>query len=180
MPSLNPEPDIPPTVPKANQPGHRPDTDQDKPTGPPPRPAASIPRTTRFEFEFEASMRLPALAVGVVPSRAEVEVGEHDLTVRFGTWSLSTPLTNVAGATVTGPYAWFKVAGPPHLSFADRGITFATSTRGGVCISFHEPVRAALPVDLIRHPSATVTVADPESLVDELHAAVRRASRAAA
>ena len=100
MPSLNPDPEVPPTVPEANQPGHRPDVDQDKPTGPPPRPTASIPRTTHFEFEFEPSMRLPALAVGVVPSRAEVEVGERDLTVRFGMWSLTTPLTNVADATV--------------------------------------------------------------------------------
>ncbi len=180
MPSLNPDPEVPPTVPEANQPGHRPDVDQDKPTGPPPRPTASIPRTTHFEFEFEPSMRLPALAVGVVPSRAEVEVGERDLTVRFGMWSLTTPLTNVADATVTGPYAWYKVAGPPHLSFADGGITFATSTQGGVCIRFHEPVPAALPIGLLRHPSATVTVADPEALADELDAAVRRASRAAA
>ncbi len=61
-----------------------------------------------------------------------------------------------------------NVAGGPHLSFADRGATFATSTEGGVCIRFHRPVRALLPFGPLRHPALTVTVAEPDRLVELL------------
>jgi len=164
-------------VPEANRPGHHPDVEQDKPTGPPPRPRGSIPRTTRWDFRFDRTMTLPALLVGVTPGSTGVEIGEDDLTIRFGRWSLHTPLANVAETAVTGPYSWIKVAGPPHLSRSDSGITFATSTAGGACIHFHDRVPAALPVGLLRHEAATVTVADPEGFVAELDAAVRRARR---
>lgn len=169
-----PDPQVPLPVPEANQPGHRPEVDQDKPVGPPPTPASARPRTTSHPFRFDGLLRLPALAVGVTPGRAGVVIGEHDLTVRYGFWSLSTPLANVAEATVTGPYAAWKVGGPPRLSLADRGVTFGTTTRGGVCIRFEEPVRALLPVGMIEHPAATVTVGDPEAFVAELEAACRR------
>jgi hypothetical protein len=151
-----------------------PPVDQDKPTGPPPRPEGAIPRTTRWDFHFDGLLRPASLLVGVVPSRTEVVVGEETFLVRFGHWSLETPLANVAETSVTGPYSWYKVAGPPHLSFADGGLTFATTTRRGACVRFHEPVAAALPVGLLRHPAVTVTVADPEAMVAELDAAVRR------
>ncbi|HYI61703.1 MAG TPA: hypothetical protein VEW93_07850 [Acidimicrobiales bacterium] len=163
-------------VPEANRPGHHPEVEQDKPSGPPPRPAASIPRTTRFPFHFERSMVVPALAVGVMPRTAEVVVGEEDLRVRFGPWSLRTPLANVDEVTVTGPYSWLKVAGPPHLSLSDGGLTFATSTRAGACVRFRRRVPVLLPSNLLRHPAVTVTVEDPEAFARELRAAVRRAS----
>jgi hypothetical protein len=166
-------------VPPDNQPGHRPPVDQDEPVGPPPRPRSAIPRTTTFPFRFDPVMRLAALPFGVVPGRTGVTVGEHDLTIRFGSWSLRTPLVNVEDVQVTGPYTWFKVVGPPRLSLADGGITFATSTSQGVCIRFREPVPAVLPVGLVRHPGATVTVAEPDALARELRAAVRRAEHAA-
>jgi hypothetical protein len=81
---------------------------------------------------------------------------------------LRTPIANVAGTEVTGPYRWWKVAGPAHLSLADGGVTFATTTRAGLCIRFHEPVPAAVPKELLRHSSATVTVADPAALAAAL------------
>lgn len=172
---------VPPTddaplgpVPEDNQPGHRPRVVQDKPTGPPPRPKGAIPREERFRFRFDAAMALPAAALGVLPRTTEVVVGPQDLTIRFGLWSLSTPLTNVADVTVTGPYSWPKVVGPPHLSLADGGVTFATTTAGGACISFEEGVPAALPFGLLRHPSATVTVEDPKAFAEAVKAAVRR------
>jgi hypothetical protein len=51
---------------------------------------------------------------------------------------------------------------------ADRGITFGTNPRRGVCIEFHEPVPAFDPLGLVRHPNLTVTVADPEALLSVL------------
>jgi hypothetical protein len=74
-----------------------------------------------------------------------------------------TPLANVEDAEVTGPYLPFKVIGP-HISLADRGVTFGTTWRRGVCVRFREPVPAALPGGLLPHPGATVTVADADRL----------------
>lgn len=93
------------------------------------------------------------------------------VTVTFGPWVLRTPTSNVAHAEVTGPYETWKVAGP-RLSLADRGLTFGTSARTGVCVSFHEPVPGIEPLGVIRHPSLTVTVSEPELLVVRLRAAI--------
>jgi hypothetical protein len=188
-------------VPEDNLPGHHPEQEQDKPTGPPPipplddssddgggngtraagdgrggddEPAAPAQPSSgdrvrvRFPFAFDPLVAPAAAMFGATPLSAWVDVDGDTLTIRFGLWSLRTSLRNVAGAERTGPYSWWKVAGPPHLSFADRGVTFATSTRGGVCIRFERPVAAALPFGLLRHPSATVTVDDPDALVEAL------------
>lgn len=163
-------------VPEANQPGHHPPVEQDKPRRRPPKPKGSIPRTTTWDFRYDWPVAGASLLAGALPRTTEVEVGETHLTIRYGVWSLRTELTNVAEVSLTGPYSVTKVGGPPRLSLRDRGITFGTTTAEGVCISFHRPVRAADPLGLVRHPGATVTVADPQGLKKELEAAVRRAS----
>jgi hypothetical protein len=182
-------------IPPENRPGHHPEVEQDKPRRRPPsggrrsrrrsrtetgpEPVAGADTTTTFEFAFEPRIRPAALMVGVTPRNARVEVDDSHLTVRFGRWTLRTPVANVADTQVTGPYAWWKVAGPPHLSMSDGGITFATTTAGGVCISFHEPVPAMVPGSAIRHPGATVTVRDPQALVAALEEAQLRVLAAA-
>lgn len=163
-------------VPEGNRPGHRPAVDQDKPRRPPPTPKGSVPRTTTWDFRYDWPVAGASLLAGALPRATEVEVGETHLRIRYGIWSLRTELTNVAEVSLTGPYSPAKVGGPPRLSLRDRGITFATTTAGGVCIRFHRPVRAADPLGLVRHPAATVTVEDPPALKKELEAAVRRAS----
>jgi hypothetical protein len=154
-------------VPADNQPGHHPEVDQDKPRRLPrrPRPAGAVAVSSRFPFAVEARMLPFSLAALVTPWTAWVDLDEDRLEVRFGPWRLRTARSNIAAAQVTGPYAFAKVAGPPHLSFADRGLTMATTTERGVCIRFAEPV-SVLP--LLRHPAVTVTVADPEALVTAL------------
>lgn len=117
-----------------------------------------------FGFAFEGRYRLPALVFGVTPATARVLVTDDELLVRFGPWRLRTPLANVSGWEVSGDYAWHRTAGPAHLSLADRGVTFATTSRRGLCVSFAEPVPAIEPTGLLRHPGATMTVADPEAL----------------
>jgi hypothetical protein len=126
--------------------------------------------TTQFEFDFSGRVKPAAALFGVTPQRSIVRVTDEHLRIRFGPWRLVTPLDNVLDATVTGPYSWWKVAGPPHLSLADRGITFATTTSGGVCITFAEPVAMRPSYARIRHPAATVTVVDGERLVELLGA----------
>src|SRR5919202_2403937 len=118
---------------------------------------------TRFEFAFSRPLSWPLALIGVTPWTAHVDVTDDEFAVRFGPWSLVTPLSNVEGGEVPGPYLPFKVIGP-HISLADRGVTFGTTWRRGVCIRFREPVPAALPGGLLRHPGATVTVADADRL----------------
>jgi hypothetical protein len=118
----------------------------------------------RFDFAFSRVLSWPLALIGVTPWTAHVDVTDDDLTVRFGPWSLTTPRSNVVGASITGPYLPFRVLGP-HISLADRGVTFGTSWRRGVCIRFREPVAAALPTGVLKHPGLTVTVDDPERLV---------------
>ncbi len=143
------------------------------------RPHDSAPAVThpvRSNFAFDPRFRGLFVACGIrTVEDAFVELDDDRLNVRFGHWSVSTPVRNLAGAQVAGPFSAPKVLGP-HLSLADRGITFGTSTERGVCIRFHRPVPGIEPLGLLRHPGLTVTVDDPESLARavEQHAADNR------
>ncbi len=124
--------------------------------------------TLAYPFRFHPIFAAAALPFGVVSSTAWVRVHDDRLEVRYGPWRVGTELANVAGAVVTGPYAWPKVIGPPHVSFADRGLSFASNPDRGVCVRFHEPVRGVDPVGLVRHPSLTLTVEDAAGLAELL------------
>jgi hypothetical protein len=95
----------------------------------------------------------------------------------FGPWRVVTTLDNIDDVTVTGPYAAWRVLGPPHLSLSDRGLTFATTTDKGVCVRFREPVAGIDPFGLVRHPGLTVTVQDPEHVAEVIDRARRVARR---
>jgi hypothetical protein len=171
-------------VPEDNAPGHRPEVVPDKPLVPP--PAYRMDQTdehdvldgetaggdrVRYPFVFDRPLLALAAPFGVLPMTTSVELDDEELVVRFGPWLLRTDRDNIAGCEVTGPYRPWKVAGPPRLSLRDRGVTFATTTRSGACIRFHEPVAALLPSrggQLVRHPSATVTVSNPQDLCRRL------------
>jgi hypothetical protein len=121
----------------------------------------------RFAFDFDPRW-VPLLRIlWVREHNSWVYVDDQRLLVSFGPWSVSTPTSNVTSAQVTGPYRAWRVIGP-HLSLADRGLTFGTTTEGGVCIQFHEPVRGMEPTGLVRHPALTVTVAQRDELVGRL------------
>ncbi|MFI5585599.1 hypothetical protein ACIA5G_11235 [Amycolatopsis sp. NPDC051758] len=90
-----------------------------------------------------------------------LELDADGLRVRLGPWLVTTPLHNLAGAEVSGPFNPLKGLGV-RLSLADRGLTFGTTTERGVCLRFHEPVPGIDPWGLVRHPGLTVTVAEPE------------------
>lgn len=170
--------DTPGPVPEANLPGHQPDHVQDKPLVPPDAyrihavdvddevrgPTTGTGTSVRFAFLFDPLLLPFSAAVGVLPMTSHVTLDDDALDVRFGPWSLRTPRSNIAGCEVTGPYRPWKVAGPPHISLRDLGVTFATNTRSGACIHFHRPVTGALPWGLLRHPAATVTVTNPDDL----------------
>lgn len=121
-----------------------------------------------FPFAFSLLARALLRVLAVRPGSCELRVGDDTLGVRFGPWRLSTPLGNIDTAEITGPYRAWKVLGP-RLSLADRGLTFGTNAVAGVCIGFHRPVPGLEPTGRLRHPTLTVTVADPQLLIDRLH-----------
>jgi hypothetical protein len=133
-------------------------------------PQHDEPTREVFRFRFDRLHRALGLPFGVTPGRARVEVDRdtRTLTVRFGPWRVQTPLSNIAGVQLTGGYQPWKTAGPAHLSFADRGLTFGTHDAAGVCIEFHEPVTGIDPRGIVKHPALTVTVEDPKRLAAAL------------
>lgn len=119
----------------------------------------------QFAFRFDPRYRRAGRPLGVTPDSARVTVDDDGFEARFGPWTVRTDLTNIASTEITGPYAVAKTIGPAHLSFADRGLTFATNAERGVCIEFAEPVTGMDPFGVLRHPGLTVTVEDPEALM---------------
>ena len=99
--------------------------------------------TRVFPFEFDPRYELFLRAAGVRPGNSQVRLTADRLIARFGPWIVKTPLTNVSGACITGPYRSYRAIGA-RLSFADRGVTFGSTCAGGVCVLFHEPVTGHL------------------------------------
>lgn len=123
---------------------------------------------TTFAFDFDPTWTwLVRLTTGATPDNSHVAVGDDRLVVDFGWLGIDTPLDNVRDVRITRDYRWFKAIGA-RGSLADRGATFGTTTRGGVCVCFHEPVRA---LPLFDNPGLTVTVEDLDGLADALRVA---------
>ncbi|GAA1775867.1 hypothetical protein GCM10009795_022380 [Nocardioides hankookensis] len=140
---------------------------------PSPGPGVAEPVSTtevvrEFEFAFAPAYAAAARPFGVSPASTSVEVGPHWLYVRYGPWKLLTPRANVVGAQVTGGFGFVRTAGPAHLSLSDRGVTMASNGDRALCLEFAEPVTAIDTTGVVRHPGATLTVADPEGLAAAL------------
>ncbi len=121
----------------------------------------------RFDFKF-AGLYLPMLAaVGVTPATAHVVLTDDRMVARFGPWLCTSPYPNIVDVCETGPYTAVKAIGA-RLSMTDRGLTFGTTTEGGVCITFETPVRGLDPLGVLRHPGLTVTVDDRAGLMTML------------
>lgn len=122
----------------------------------------------RYEFRFDVDPRFRPLLLllGVNSTTARVEIGPaRGLVARFGPLQVQTSLDNIAGVELTGPYRWYTAIGIRE-SWVDHGLTFGSTTAGGVCIRFHTPVRG---LGLgARHPGLTVTVQDRELFRDTL------------
>lgn len=117
----------------------------------------------RFAFDFDPRFAPFLRAFGIRPDTAEVLLTDDDrFDARFGSFRLVTPIENIAGTERSGDYHWYKAIGA-RGSFADRGATFGTNTRAGLCVRFVEPV-PALFGRRIPHPGLTVTVEDPAAL----------------
>ena len=74
-----------------------------------------------------------------------------------------TPLANIAGWRIEGPWLWITAIGV-RMSLRHRDITFGGSPHGGVRLDFVERVR----VGPFRVPALYVTVDDLEGLAAAL------------
>ena len=101
---------------------------------------------------------------GVRGNNAYVDVGT-DIDARFGFFRVTTPVGNVAGWRIEGPWHWLTAIGV-RRSFRHGDISFDGTHTGGVRIDFREPVRFG-PV----HQTALyVTVEDLDGLGEALAA----------
>ena len=123
-----------------------------------------------FDFAFSPAYAAAARPFGITATTTSVEVGPHWLYVRYGPWKLLTPRVNVVAAHLTGDFSFVKTAGPPHLSLRDRGVTMTSNGHRALCLEFAQPVTAIDTTGVIRHPGATLAVADPEGLAAALSA----------
>lgn len=124
---------------------------------------------TTFPFEFERRfLTILKLTTGATPENSSVGIEEQRLRADFGRFHFRTPLSNVKDVRITRDYQWWKAIGA-RGSLADRGATYGTTTRGGVCVCFHETVSALPGFD---SPGLTLTVED----LDGFATAVREAA----
>ena len=106
---------------------------------------------------------LPLLLFSVRRATAYVDVGDGRLVVRFGRLRVETPLENITGFQVTGPYRWWRAIGLRRsVGRGDRDVSVATTTRGGVCLRFREPIGIAV---FPPTTALTVTVGDIDGFV---------------
>ena len=120
-----------------------------------------------FAFVFD-SRYAPLLRVGgITPERTSLELDAHELRIRFGLLTLTTPRSNIREASLTGPHQPLKAIGV-RMSLTDRGLTFGTSVERTVCMLFNQPVRTK-PFDIASHPGLTVSVERPHELVAQLN-----------
>jgi len=125
----------------------------------------------RFGFAIDPAYARILRLFGVRSGTAWVALQGGELRARFGFWRLSTPVGNIAGTCVTGPYASAWRAIGPHISLVDHGLSFGTNVERGVCVLFREPVRGRETLGAVRHPGLTVTVDDVDGLVEAIEGA---------
>lgn len=105
-----------------------------------------------------------------------MEVTDDELFARYGRWRVRTSLENISSVQLTGPYRLFKTAGPARLGVTDLGLTFASNGDRGVLICFRRRVSGIERLGLLRHGELTVTVAEPEELIEFLNERINHAS----
>ena len=120
--------------------------------------------TRRFPIRLGTRSRPLLCLFGVGgPGDAWVELGDDDLAARFGWSRATTPVSNIAGWRIEGPWRWITAIGV-RRSVRHGDITFGGSHHGGVRLDFVAPV----PVGLFRVPALYVTVEDLEGFAAAL------------
>ena len=118
-----------------------------------------------FPYRLDQQYRL-MLAPFRLDGDDGVTISDDTFRATFGWKTVEVPMTNVVEAHATHEYQWFKAIGM-RLSFADDGLTFGTSTHGGVCVHFAERIPKV--IGLRDHSALTVTVDDLDALVTAIN-----------
>jgi hypothetical protein len=92
-----------------------------------------------------------------------VDLRDDELEAQFGRSRCVTPLANIAGWRIEGPWLWITAIGV-RMSVRQRDITFGGSHHGGVRLDFVERVR----VGPFRVRALYVTVDDLEGFAATL------------
>ena len=131
----------------------------------------------RFDFAIDPRYARALRLFGVRHDTARIDLDEERLRVRFGSWRFETAVANVGCVQLTGPYRSALRAIGPHISLRDRGLSFGTNIRSGVCVLFRRPVPSRETLGLVHHPGLTVTPATPEDFATALEATRDAAAR---
>ena len=122
--------------------------------------------TQRFPIRLGAKSRPLLRLFGVSGSDdAWVDVGDDTVDAQFGRFRVSTPLSNVTGWRIEGPWLWITAIGV-RMSVRHGDLTFGGSHHGGVRLDFRERVR----VGRLRVPALYVSVDDVEGCAAALTA----------
>ena len=121
-----------------------------------------------FPFRFTPAYLAAGAPFGITPATSGVRLDQRGLRVQYGPWRLVAELDNIAGAVRTQDFAFLKTAGPPHLSFSDRGVSFTPNGDLAACLTFHRPVKGIDPTGIIKHPGATLGVRDVDAFLHRL------------
>jgi hypothetical protein len=106
------------------------------------------------------------LAFGVKPEEARITLDsgpDSELDVVFGRAHFHTPMANLAGWRIEGPFRWITAIGI-RRSVRHGDVTFGGSHHGGVRIDFRQPQ----PWGWFRVPAIYVPADDLEALAAEL------------
>ena len=120
-------------------------------------------QTYRFEFEDKYTPFLALL--GITADNSWVTVTDTHVRAKFGLARTSIRLDNITGVCITGPYRGYRAIGT-RLGLSDGGLTFGSTTAGGVCIDVREPIRPA--IGIRRHPEVTLTVTEREAFAAQV------------
>jgi hypothetical protein len=94
-----------------------------------------------FPIRRARRFRPVLLLFGVVrQEHAYAQLTADRLEARFGFFRFGTPLANVDGWEISGPYRWWRAIGVRGTLFQPE-MTFGGSAHGGVCVSLRETVR---------------------------------------
>ena len=94
---------------------------------------------------------------------AWVDLDDDTLAARFGWFSATTPIANIASWRIEGPWKWITAIGV-RRSFRHADITFGGSPAGGLRLDFRVPIK----VGPLKTPALYLTVEDLEGLGEAL------------
>jgi hypothetical protein len=110
----------------------------------------------RFPIRLGARSRPLLRLFGVGgPEDAWAELRDGNVEAKFGWFGALTPLSNIAGWRIEGPWRWITAIGV-RMSVRHGDITFGGSPHGGVRLDFVERV----PVSRFKVPALYLTVDD--------------------